>query len=478
MNDVQIGPELAARLVRDGHDARWVQAIDAAPAPGKRRVVDVVVVDGEDEGMDVSVLGATWRDEEHVPILVVLASSPEVRLAAERAQAVVVPKPITPAHLVADIVRIAAAPPRVPAPSVGLALHTLGLAGGGLAEDEAAAIVAGVERVDIQVVREALRPHIFAYVTATPLLDRLVERRVLDTDTFKIVQHLDGSRTVKWIIDSGTLPAEDLARLVWALVSGAAAELSPEPSSVTARGRRTATARDHLRARPVHVKAKAATHFQVLEVEADVSADEIAAAARSLSARFSPAALQGLDLGDVEDLAAPAWEPIAKAVHVLSDARLRAAYHATLTFLDGVEAHRARHTAEVEAEAMFARGQVRLGAGNIFAAVSDFAMAARRRPENPVFVAWAAWARVIAEEQRGGDRAAAADREYRVSAAAQVGRRPHARALLAIGLMAEAAGNHFAAAEHLREAVACDPRLGPARIALDRVLAALQPEDA
>src|SRR5262249_41885014 len=143
------------------------------------------------------------------------------------------------------------------------ALAALGLPGGGPPEDEAAFILNGARSIDIAWVREALRPHMHAYVTATSLVDRLCARRALSVTAPRpavsgpgrpVAVKLDGGPTVRGAIaGSGrptasspeAIPAHAAARLLWGLISGGAVLLSREPPAAHP----TARLRAHLRAR-------------------------------------------------------------------------------------------------------------------------------------------------------------------------------------------------------------------------------------
>src|SRR5262249_13261674 len=153
----------------------------------------------------------------------------------------------------------------------------LGLAGGGLPEDEAAAIVAGSRHVDPIVVREALRRHVHEYVAATPLLDKLFARRILRGDEAQLAARLDGTRTVKTTIDGGPLPQVQAARLVWGLLCGEAIAVMAEPPG------QVGSVRDHLRAR--RARLENATHYDVLELPPDAAPIDIDRASALLSAR-------------------------------------------------------------------------------------------------------------------------------------------------------------------------------------------------
>lgn len=350
------------------------------------------------------------------------------------------------------------------------ALRLLGLEGGGLPEDEAAAIVAGGRRVDILAIREALMPHVRSYALALPALDNLVARRLLSPSEVQLVPELDGARTVQGLIDAGALAAPVVARLLWALWSAGAVALQPEPARDEdhPRARAVAAVRDHLRARAARLRKASA--YDVLEVAEDAVDEEVERATAQLGERFAPERLTGLDLGDLAGLVAPIWQQILRARQTLLTPELRGQHDAHLAQDPQRKNERMRRVVEAaDAEAAFVRGQRALAEGDAFRATSELALAARRKPDEPDYEAYAAWARVCADDARGQDRSAAARRERDFAERALLGRRPRPRALFALGLICEAAGDATAAKEHLRAALVCDPRLAPARQALSRL---------
>lgn len=470
IDDAAVGSELAGALEEAGHHVSRVGPLDVGPGGGGRRP-DVIVVDGDAPGLDLAVMAAGWRQQPPpTPALIVLAATAPARVAAERVRAVVLTKPVAAAALADEVTRVASAPRGVAAPTAASALSVLGLAAGGLPEDEAAAIIAGARTVDPAVVREALRPHVHAYVTVQPLLDALCARRSLTDPEARFALALDGSRTVKGVIDSsGDMLAA--ARLVWALVSGGAVQLTSEPPGDVAhpRARQVARLRDHLRARRARLGKP--TPYDVLEVDPDTSPAECERAAMMLGARYMPERLAGMDLGDLAPLVEPLWRQILRARAILVDPVQRQSYDIErLTLEPDADARRMRRRIDQqEAEAAFVRGQRALAAGDAFRAVSELAAAARRLPDEPDYEVYVSWARVCAEEARGQDKAAAARRERPTAEAALAGRRPRPRALFALGLLCEAAGDRDDARQHLAEALACDPRLAPARQALARL---------
>ncbi len=478
LDDPQVTRELVSALEAAGHEAACVSPLETTPARG-RPTPDLLVIDGDAPGMDLAVVAAAWRRREPPPGMVVLGSTHTARTQAERVHARLVPKPVDPGELVGEIARMLLGGRPDTSLNPDAALRLLGLLGGGLPDDEAAMIIAGSRKVDVTLVREALRPHIFHYATSTYLLERLLQRRTLGSEEARLAISLDGGRTVRGAIDGlprapedhtpvGTLSSYQSARLVWALAASGAAVLTPEPPA----GHPTARLRAHLRARKAAFAN--ATHYRVLELGIDATAADVISATALAELRYGPAAVAEHDLGDLAGVAARVWEQVARARLVLGDERLRAEYDAALVPRPAeLEERRQRRRAEADdAERAFLRGQHALAAGDVSRAVSELAGAARRFPDHPDYEAYAAWVRFVSDDQRDpshADRQRLAARERTRAEAALLGRRPWPRALCALGLLCEAAGDAPAAAAHLREALLGDDKLTPARQALARL---------
>lgn len=473
IDDPSEGRGIYATLEEAGHDIIWVPALEVTPIPG-RKAMELIIVDGDAPGMDLGLVAATWRKHEPPPVLIVLGTTAAIRAAAERVRARFLGRPVVPEELVAEVTRVAF-PRATDALAPATALRILGLQGGGLPEDEAAAIVAGARNVDLALVRESLRPRMHDYANATALLDRLCARRALSPSEARLATKLlDGTRTVRGAIDGAgqssdsvpeALPAHTAARLLWGLISGGAVSLAPEPPA----HHPTAQLRAHLRARAARLAS--ASHYAVLETGPEANAAEIDRTTALLELRYGPEAAARHDLGDLTVAAARAWDVIASARQVLGDPYLRAAYDASLFPVksDLDDRRLRRRTALDEGERFFLRAQHALATGDIFRSVSDFASAARRMPDQPDYEVYAAWARVLADEARGGDRQVSAQREREAAERSLLGRRPNPRAELVVGLLCEAAGDAPAAIAHLREALTVDDKLAAARQALARL---------
>jgi hypothetical protein len=475
IDDPQVAGDLVAWLEQAGHQVEWVAALEVTPGPG-RMTPDVLLVDGDAPGMDLAVVNAAWRRREPPPTLLVLGATAAARADADRVHARVLIKPLDPQQIAAELSRLSTGPRGDTGLTPTTALQVLGLVGGGLPEDEAALIVAGARKVDIALVREALRPHMFDYALATHLVDRLCVRRIFGPEEARLAVSLDGGRTVRGAIDGlpradddstpvGALSAHQAARLLWALASSGAATLGREPAPHHPTGR----LRAHVRARAARLGS--ATHYQVLELGLHATAEELERGFELAERRYGPAALRAVDLGDLAGVAGQVWEQIARARTVLGDARLRAEYDATLLARGAdADAERARRRADAdEAERTFLRGQHFLAGGDVFRAMSELAAAARRFPGQPDYEIYAAWTRLLVDETRGDDRRKLAERERPHAEKVLLGRRPWPRALYVAGLIAEAAGDPAAAAAHFGEALAADDKLAAARQALARV---------
>jgi DNA-binding response OmpR family regulator len=475
IDDPSAGREICAALEEAGHQIDWVPALEITPTPARAESPDLVVVDGEAPGMELGLVVAAWAKRDPSPAMLVLGTTAQVRAAAERVRARFLPKPIVPEELVEIASASIARGHSYGSLGAATALRILNLPAGGLPEDEAAAIVTGARNVDLAHVRESLRPRMHDYASATALLDRLCARRALNASEARLATKLlDGTRTVRGAIDGAgqasesvpeALPAHTAARLLWGLISGGAVALHREPPAAHP----TARLRAHLRARVA--RCSNADHYKVMEVGVEAAPPDLDRALAFLEFRYGPESTARHDLGDLATPAEKLWEQIVHARQVLGDTRLRATYDQGLypgkSELDEMRSR--RRTAVDEAERFFARGQHALAAGDVFRAVSDFAVAARRLPDQPDYEVFAAWARVLAAEARGGERTAAAARERDVAEKTLLGRRPHPRAELVVGFLCEAAGDAPAAVGHLREALAVDDKLVAARQALARL---------
>ncbi len=463
VDDHAFGEELRQTREAAGHAVLLVGPREVGQS-GWPETPHVLVVDGDAPQLDLGVLWAGWGRRPDKPVVMVLAASPPARRAAERIGALVVSKPISVARLAAEIAQARAAP-GAPTLTASYALRTIGEAVGGRPEDEAAAIVAGAARAPLEIVRAALRPVALHYIAPTPLFEVLCAGRALSDAEAHFALDQAGARTLRTAIDAGGLPAEQAARLAWALLSGGALVARPEPrlDGPEPHERLTARFRAHLRAR---ASLRGASAWRVLEIDPGAPDLEAERAAIAFAVRYAPERWQGLDLGSDAELAAAVWQHILWARTTLSTVQGRAAHDLRFPRPAGEEIRMRRVEAD-EAEQAFLRGQRALAAGDAFKAVSELAAAARRFPDEPDHDAYAAWARVVAEGARGGDKTKTALRERNSLESATWGRRPRPRSLLALGLLCDAAGDAPFARLHFQEALALDPRFVPARQALE-----------
>ncbi|HKA91267.1 MAG TPA: hypothetical protein VKE22_26580, partial [Haliangiales bacterium] len=241
------------------------------------------------------------------------------------------------------------------------------------------------------------------------------------------------------------------------------AQLSPEPPMTGPRAAAVASVRRHLRARWERVRT--ADYYEVLEIPRTATAGDVDHSARWLALRFAPDAAALYDLGDAASLVQPLWDQILAARTTLRDPRLRQEYDLALAAAEpGWAAPDA-----AGAEEAFQRGQRALAAGQVAQAASELAAAARRFPDEPDYEAYAAWARVLIEEDRGVPRREAAQKQRQAAEATMWGRRPRPRALYVLALLAEAVGDVDAARTYLREALAIEPQLLPAQKLFQRL---------
>jgi hypothetical protein len=462
LDDPGLGVMLAEALQSSAHAVSWH---GAAP----ENVPDVVVLDGDPNG-DVARVVEVWRRHDPPPAVVLLGSTQAAMRAAERLRLPFVPKPIDVKSFVSTT-SSAGKLRFVTAYTPAAALAAVGMRAREDELENASAVIGGSRMIDPMLVRAALRPHALEYVTPTPFLGKLREERALTVPEANLAMRLDGAATLKSVIDSGTMEAASAARLLWALASvHAIAFLSePHPDGRHPRIRATLRARIHLRARKS--RCEKAILYDVLEVAPDPDPEEVDRACQLLAVWYSPKRLAGLDLGDLAPLVDPLWQQIVQARDALGKIDNRMAYEQWLLGR-GISLERRRDEWDRntrEGEEAFLAGQKALGLGDVVKAMSTLAKAARLKPDEPDYECYAAWARVLAEELHGTERRAAAARERPGAERTLAGRRPRPRALVAIGLLCEAAGDVLAAREAFQDALDCEPRLQLARRALERL---------
>ncbi len=454
-------------------EVTWVNVKEGVPAKQKR-TPDVVVLDADSVGMNLVEMARTWKATDPAPAIAAVGHpGANTERAAAAAGATLHRKPLDVTVLGPALARAAEAR-FVGALTPGAALHAIGARLSSDPLSDATAIIAGSRSVDFEQVRDALRPFADAYVTITPTIDALREQRALSVPEVNLSMVLDGSRTLRTVAQAGVVDAQAALRCLWALTSAGVAHLSPEPPEDEAHpaARAVGRARRRLRARN-DVVQKARTHFDLLEVDADpnVPSDEVEAAARAYAVWFSPQRLAGLDLGDLAGAVGPYWQQVLKARELLVEpSKCRRYFYWLIEHGVDLQEHLSeRRMKRAEAEECFQRGTQALAEGDAFRAISQLAQAARIDPDNPDYEAYAAWARYMAELARGNDTLQAVARGLAHVEHSMLGRRPRPRALYAMGLLAQVAGDLDAARNHLRDAIACDPGLHAAQRALTRL---------
>jgi hypothetical protein len=460
--DVGSGVQLEEALNRIGFDAKW----DGSQADGPRGAgAELVMLDADHLGKRLAAVASEWRDHPSVPGLVAIGTSAAAREQAPQARVTLLssrasPSTITNALREAAKLRLAAGV-RWPVMRAALKLPPI--------ENEPAswpATLLHARNVEIDIPRSALRWHATHYVTGNDLLEQVREERILTVPELETIEFADGTLTVQSLISCGSLDPAQNARLIWALASLGALDLTPEVRDVaTAPRRALAEIRANLRARTK--KLANSTHYDVLEITPVAEYADIENAYRLVAARYSPQVLAKLDLSDVEALVAPIWKQIEDARATLVDDATRGKYgdwmRANKAALDTVWV--VDPTAAKTAAEVFVRGQRTLGEGDVHRAMSDLAMACRHHPGHPEYESNLAWARFRVQVASGKDQREAAAGERALVEDVLAGRRPWPRALVALALLCAAGGDADAARWHLRTALIIDPQL-PAAVAL------------
>lgn len=466
--DVGPGVQLEEALNRAGVEAKWdgTQAdgpsANAAMAAAAR-TPDVVLVDADRLGRGLGAAADAWRDHPSVPGVVAIGSSPAARDQAPRARVTLL-APTASIATIAAAIRDAAKLRLASGMRWPVLRAALGLPP---AENEPAAWAATIlhaRTVDLEIARSALRWHAAHYATPTARLDPLREERVLSVPELETAAHVDGTRTVQTLVKAGPLDPQASARLLWALVSMGAVDLTPEVRDAATTPRRALDEiRAHLRARAKRLERS--TYYDVLELTPLAEYPEIERAYQLVAWRFSPRALARYDLADLAPLVKPAWDHIEKARAILVDDAERGRYTDYLrAHLDELDTTWAIDVAaaKVAAEA-FARGQQALGSGDAHRALGDFALACRQHPGHPDYEATLAWTKLRVEVAAGKDQHTVALAARTAVESQLLGRRPWPHALVALALICAAASDPDAARWHLHVALAVDPTLPAAQ---------------
>lgn len=459
--DVASGVQLEEALNRAGFEAKWDGSLVESPGGSP----ELVVLDADHLGKRLAQVAEAWRGHLSVPGLIAIGTSPAAREQAPQARvALLAPgaslQTLTTALREAAKLRLAGGV-RWPVMRAALKLPPI--------ENEPSAWPATLlhsRNVDVEIPRSALRWHAQHYVTPTDKLDRMREDRILSVPELETLSYTDGTLTVQSLVRAGTLDGAGNARLLWALASIGALDLTPEVRDLATPQRRALDEiRTHLRARKARLER--GTYYDVLEIPPLAEYEEIEAGYQLVGWRYAPDGLARFDLGDLAPLVKPVWDLVEKARMTLVDDAERGRYadwvRKNLPSLDTVWSIDPS-AAKLAAEA-FARGQRTLGEGDAHRAMGDFAMACRHHPGHPEYEANLAWARFRVQVASGKDQREAATAERRTVEEHLLGRRPWPRALVALALLCAASGDPDTARWHLRTALTIDPSL-PAAVAL------------
>lgn len=453
--DVGLGVRLEEQLVQSGLIARWDAGQIDGPHGGA--IATVVVVDADHLGDRLVEVAAAWRHQPAIPGVLAIGRSQAARDHAPAARVTLVTATAKLATLVSAIRDAEAF--RLSAEMRWPVLRAaLGLPDAEEAPPAWQQTLAAARAIDIAIPRAALRWYVPCYATPTERLDELRAERLLTVPELETVAPVDGTLTLQTLVKRGPLDQIRSARLLWALVSMAAIDLTAEIRDVATTPRRAlADVRAHLRARTARLEGS--TFYDVLEVSPLAEIEDIEAAIQLIGLRFAPEVLATHDLAELAALVQPTWELVGKARAVLVDHAQRGRYHdwlrQKLPELHTVWA--IDPTTAQTAAAAFARGQRSLGDGDVHKAMGDFATACRQFPGHPEYEANLAWARYRVQVGSGRDRVEAAVAERRALEDLLVGRRPWPRALVALALLCAASGDVDAARWHLHVALAIDP---------------------
>jgi len=416
-----------------------------------------VVLDADHLGRRLIDTADAWRDHASVPGLVALGTSAIARDRAPLARLVLISPAAPAAQLVAAIreaskLRLAAGM-RWPIMRTALGLPPC--------EDSPVAwgpTLAAARAVDLEIPRAALRWHAQHYATGTARLEQLRDERVLTVPELDTVRALDGTCTVQSFVKRGPLDPLQSARLLWALASLGAVDLTPEVHDIATSPRRLLRElRDHLRARAVRLERS--TFYDVLEITPLAELDDVEAAYRAVGRRYAPMLLATYDLAELATTIKPMWDLVEKARAVLVDLSARGRYHDWLRAkLPELRTAWAIDTKDaLNAQEAYARGQKALGGGDVHRAMSELATACRYHSGHPDYESSLAWARYRVQVDSGRDRIEAAQAERKLVEEVLLGCRPWPRALVALSLLCAAGGDADSARWHLHVALAIDP---------------------
>jgi hypothetical protein len=455
--DVGLGVRLEEQLTEAGLSARWDAASLEGPGDGPDGPHDVVILDADRLRGTLGRVAEAWRGRPSVPGVLAIGSSPAAREHAPRARITLIAPTARLVTMVAAI-RDAATLRLAAGLRWPLLRAALQLPSADNAPEAWQPTLAAARAIDIELPRAALRGHVHDYATPTDLLDELRGERVLTVPELETAAQIDGTCTVQRLVKLGPLEPMAAARLLWALASMGAIDLTDEVRDIATSGRRAlAELRAHLRARAARLEHS--TFYDVLELTPLAEIDDIEAGYEKVALRFAPDVLATYDLAELTAQVGPTWELVEKARSVLVDHAQRGRYHDWLRQkLPGLRTVWAIDpTAAATAAAAFSRGQRHLGDGDVHKAMSELAAACRQFPGHPEYESSLAWARYRVQVASGRDRTAAAVAERATIEELLLGRRPWPRALVALALLCAAAGDVDTARWHLGVVLAIDP---------------------
>lgn len=455
--DVGSGVQLEEQLNRAGFEARWDQA--QCDGPRGNSSCEVVLLDADHLAARLGEVANAWRDQPTVPGVVAIGSSPEAREHAPAAR-------VTLLSSAAKLTTLAAAIQEAAKLRLATGMRwsvmraALKLPPADNTIDQWPATLLHSRNVDVEVARSALRWHVQHYATPTALLDQLRDERILTVPELATIAHADGTRTVQSLVKLGPLDPQKTARLLWALASMGAIDVTAEVRDPGTPARRSLDEiRKHLRARVERLERS--TYYDVLEITPLAEYEEIEASYRLLGSRYSPQALQRYDLGELVTHVKPTWDLIEKARMVLVDDAQRGRYTDYLrTNLANMKTRWAVNTGDTQlAVEAFTRGQAALGEGDAHKAMGHFAKAARLQPGHPDYEATLAWVRYRVQVASGKDPIEQARVERAEVEGYLVGCRPWPRALVALALLCASGGDADSARWHLAIALSIDPNV-------------------
>jgi hypothetical protein len=458
--DVGLGVQLQEALEAHRLTVRW----DGKAATAPQAADDVVILDADEHGANLSAIADTWRAIDPAPGLIAIGQQRDAAANATAARCTFVPTSAPTVEL-ANACGAAARLRFASAMTPGLARRALGLT----REAPDTLVMQAARAVDIEIPRAALAWHAHHYVCATGV-EELREARALIVPEIELTKQLDGTQCVQTLVKLGVIDAYATARLLWALASVGAARITPEPMDLaTPRRRALGELREHVRARMARLEQS--TYYDVLEISPLAEYPDIERAYQLCGRRYAPPVLAAWDLADLAPHAQPLWDLVEKARSVLVDLPSRGRYNDWVAQrMSGLRTSWAigLDAAQTAADA-FARGLRALGEGDVHRALSECASACRQHPGHPEYEVYLCWARYRVEVAAGKDKAALAKVERAKARGYLLGTRPWPRAQVALALLCASDGDIDAARWHVGEALAIDPSLPAAQQLVQRL---------